>query len=366
MKILLLTTHLNLGGISTYVVTLAKYLKLKGVDVIVASSGGSMLAELDKAGVSHYFLNIRTKNEISPKLFLSMPRLLEIVEDEGVTHIHSHTRIAQVLGLLTAKMKNIHYVSTCHGFYKRRIGRLFLPAWGERVVAISDPVREHLVNKFKVNKSKIKLIYNGVEPDKFMARVTDRDKEEIRRYFNVEDGGNVVGGVSRLEKVKGYQYLIRAIPYILKECPDTKFILVGDGTYRKKLVRLAERLGVEDKIVFTGKVEDVDIILGLIDIFVHPAIWEEGFGLAVLEAMAAGKPILASNTGGVYALVKDGVNGWLLKPKSIDEIAINVVKMIKESALMKKMGESSREFAVSKFSMSRMADEMISLYRELN
>jgi glycosyltransferase involved in cell wall biosynthesis len=365
MKVLMLTTHLNLGGVSSYVVTLSKYLSERGVEVVCASGGGRLVAELDKVNVPHYDLPIVTKNELHIKLFFCFLKLIEIIDSEEITIIHAHTRVAQVLGAWLAKTKNVRFVSTCHGFYKRRLGRRLFPAWGERVIAISDPVREHLVNDFHVSKSNIVLIYNGVEIDRFDLKLSDFDKEELRRYYNISEGGVIVGGISRLEKVKGYQYFLRAIPSVLEKHPTTKFVLIGDGKYRKKLMKLVRKLNIQDKVIFTGKVEGVDVALGLIDIFVHPAIWEEGFGLAVLEAMASGKPIIVSNTGGIYALVKEGVNGWLLPPRNVEELSSAITKMIADPDLVKTMGANSRKLAREKFSMERMAEQMHSLYKEL-
>jgi glycosyltransferase involved in cell wall biosynthesis len=366
MKVLMLTSHLNLGGVSSYVVTLAKYLSQRGVDVVCASGGGRLVSELEKSGLKHYEVPICTKNELHIKLFFCFLKLIEIIEKEEITIVHAHTRVAQVVGQWLHRTRDINFVTTCHGFYKRRLGRRLFPAWGERVVAISDPVREHLVNDFNVPKSKIQLVYNGVEIDRFDIKLSDFDKEELRRYYNISQEGFIVGGISRLEKVKGYQYLIRAIPAVLAKYPKTKFVIIGDGKYKKKLIALARKLDIKDKIVFTGKVEGVDVALGLIDIFVHPAIWEEGFGLAVLEAMAASKPVLVSNTGGIYALVKEEVNGLLLGPRKTDELSAAIIRMIETPGLIESMGKAGRRLAQEKFSMERMAEEIHDLYEEID
>lgn len=365
MKVLFLTTHLNVGGISIYVVTLAKYLAKRGIEVVCASAGGTFVSELHRCGIPHYEIPIKTKNELDGKLLFAFFKIIEILDKEGITHIHAHTRVSHVLAAYVKMARKIHVITTCHGFYKRRILRRIFPAWGDRVVAISDPVREHLVNDFKVPKQRISLVYNGVEPEKFDVRLTEHDKAELRRYYKIGSDGLVVGGISRLEKVKGYQGFIRAIPHILKKHPMTKFILVGSGKYKKKLMKLARRLHIENKIIFIGKVEDVGIILELIDIFVHPALWREGFGLAVLEAMTAGKPIVVSNLGGVYALVKEGVNGWLLSPGDVMALADSITRLLDDPALLREMGNNSRRIARETFSMDRMANDIIKVYTEV-
>lgn len=365
MKILFVTTHMNVGGVTTYIITLAKYLKKNGVDVVCASSGGTLVSELENLGVKHYEISIQTKNELHPKMLFAFFKALEIVDKEEITHVHSHTRVAQVLASWLKMARGIYFVSTCHGFFKRRLTRRFFPAWGDRVIAISDPVREHLVNDFKVKKSKIRMVHNGVEANKYEVNLSSYDRDELRKYYGVGKTGYVVGGISRLAKMKGYQNLIRAIPSVIKKYPDTKFVIIGYGKYKKKLIKLARRLKVDEHIVFTGKVEDVGVALELIDVFVLPSISSEGFGLAVLEAMAAGKPIIVSNLGGVYALVKEDINGWLLPPGDINELSKAIIKLIDCPDLIESFGKNSYRIAREQFSMERMAAGIIDVYKEV-
>lgn len=363
MKILHLTSHMNVGGITTYVMGLSARLKKKGIEVCCASAGGTLVDELEGSGVRHFEIPVRTKNFLHIKILFALFKVIEIIDAEEITHLHAHTRVTQVLAMFVSRFRDVHVVTTCHGFYRPKLFRRLIPAWGERVIAISDPVREHLVNDFKVKKGKISLVYNGVEPKDLDVKLSDFDKQELRRYFNIGPKGMIVGGVSRLAKVKGYQHLIDAIPMILDRHPETKFVLVGYGDYADKLKKQAMELGVDERIVFTGKVEDVGVVQQLIDVFVHPAIWQEGFGLAILEAMAAGKPIVASNTGGVYALVKENFNGWLINPGDAEAIAGSVIKLLDNPELISTFGEHSRKVACEEFSVDRMANGILDVYK---
>ena len=365
MKVLFLTTHLDVGGISTYVVTLAKNLQRSGVDVICASAGGRLVSELERSGIVHYEIPIRTKNELHLKLLFAFFKILEIIDKNDITHVHSHTRVSHVVGAFVHKVRTIHYVTTCHGFYKRRILRRLFPAWGDRVIAISYPIREHLVNDFKVSKVKTALVYNGVDASKFNVNLLPSDREELRRYYGIGQEGLIIGGISRLAQVKGYQYLVHALPSVLEKYPDTKVVLIGEGNYKKKLVKIARKYGVENSVYFIGKIEDVSMALEMIDIFVHPCTWQEGFGLAVLEAMAAGKPIIASNVGGLYALVKEDINGWLIPPGDAEALSQALNKLIGSEELLKSMGGNSKRIAREAFSMQKMTAEMTKVYQVL-
>src|SRR3990167_8758884 len=138
MRILLLTTHLNIGGISTYTVSLAKALKKKGHEGFVMSGGGMLMAELAQSGVSHINIDILTKSELSPKVFRAVLEISKIVKRTGIDIIHSQTRVTQVTGFFVSRLCGIPLVTTCHGFFNKNIGRIILPSWGERVIAISD------------------------------------------------------------------------------------------------------------------------------------------------------------------------------------------------------------------------------------
>ena len=138
MNILQLSTHLDIGGIGSYVVRTAGCLARKGHKVVVVSSGGSMAGELSGQGITHIKLNIRTKSELSPKLLFVLPRLLSIIRENNIQVIHAHTRVTQVLGCIASRLSGIPYVATCHGFFKLRASRRVFKCWGDKTIAISD------------------------------------------------------------------------------------------------------------------------------------------------------------------------------------------------------------------------------------
>lgn len=365
MKVLLLTTHLNLGGISTYVRDLAFKLKDQGLDPVCASSGGLLVAEIEKRGIKHFSLPIKTKSEVNPKLAFALMKLIELVEAEDIQVIHAHTRVTQVLAQMVSAFEGTPFVSTCHGFYKPRFSRKLFPCWGGRVAAISDAVRESLVNDFKVPKKQVQLIYNGVQVEKFQKRVSEKEKAALKKYFGLDENGLVVGGISRIEESKGYRQLIEASKIITARFPTVKFLLVGDGKAKGSLVEYVRKEGLSGNVVFSGAIEDVSIPLSIIDIFVLPAWGSEGFGLSVLEGMAAGKPVVATDVGGVYVLVKDGENGFLVPPKDVDALNGRICELLADRNLRERMGKRSAELASEKFSLDRVAQMVRDMYEEV-
>ena len=136
MNILFLTTHFNTGGITSYILTLGEALVKSGHKVWVASSGGNCVPRLESAGIRHVRINIRTKSEVSFKLWLSYGPLDRLIRKEGINIIHAQTRVTQVLGFFLSRARGVAMITTCHGFFRPRWFRKLFPCWGVAVIAI--------------------------------------------------------------------------------------------------------------------------------------------------------------------------------------------------------------------------------------
>lgn len=365
MRILLLTTHLNIGGISTYTVSLARALKLKGREVYVASSGGDLTAGLEKAGIAHINIDIFTKSELSPKVFRAIFEISRIARKLNIDVIHSQTRITQVAGFFASKLCSVPLVTTCHGFFHKNIGRAILPSWGDKVIAISDAVRENLVNYFGVDKARVSLIYNGVEAEKFLKAISKEEKDSLKDSFGIKKDCNVIGMISRFTPDKGHDTLLYGLSGILKEKPNTQLVLVGDGDKKQDMINLAQKLNLSDQVVFVKPQIDTVDVLSIMDIFMFTPARREGLGLAVLEAVASGKPVVATDVGGVSSVIENNVNGFLVEPAKPELLVEPVLRLLNDQALYAKMARSGREIAVRKFSIREMADRTENVYRSL-
>ncbi|MDD5238092.1 MAG: glycosyltransferase, partial [Candidatus Omnitrophica bacterium] len=140
MNILYLVNHLNIGGITSYSLTLSRGLIHRGHRVYVASSGTGLLSEFIKEGAFYIHIPIDTKQEVGPKIILSMFKLLPVIKKNNIDILHSNSRTTQVLGSLLSVFTGTPHVSTCHGFFKKRFFRRIFPCWGAKTIAISEPV----------------------------------------------------------------------------------------------------------------------------------------------------------------------------------------------------------------------------------
>lgn len=364
MKILLLTNHLNYGGIAAYTVSLARQLKKKGDFPLTASGGGDFLPLLEHEQITHVYASLNAKSELSLKVLAAVFKLASLVKGEKVDIIHAQTRTTQVAACLISKMTNIPFVSTCHGFFKNRIGRRIFPCWGSAVIAISEAVREHLVNDFSVAKKDIRLIHNGVEVEKFKREKSLQEIKNFKENAGVKESEIVVGIIARLSKVKGHCFLLMAAKEIVKLNYKVKFLIIGDGPEKENLVLSAQELGIENQVVFLNSTIDTSLPLKAMDIFIMPSI-SEGLGLSILEAMSSGLPVVASNVGGIYSLVKDGVNGFLVPPGSPCAILSAVKKLLDNPQLARQMGQRGQQTAEECFSLESMAEQTRNLYAEV-
>ncbi len=359
MNILYLTNHLNIGGITSYVFALAKGMKARGHNVYIASSGGELLNKFNEEGIIYVPLPIKTKSELSPKILISMYKLAQALKRYRIEIIHSNSRTTQVLAEVLAKYKDFLHVATCHGFFKRRITRRIFGTWGNKVIAVSQPVKEHLVRDFGVNDENVTLIYNGIDA----ARFKNQDaglKNQLKGNLGLNEA-QVVGIIGRLSDVKGHKFLIQAMDTVFKELPQARLVIIGEGKMKKRLVSLCSRLKIESKVLFIPSVKKTWDMLSIMDLFVMPSL-KEGLGLALMEAMAAGLAVIGSDVGGIKELVKNGENGLLIKPADAVGLAKAISELLRDNERRISLGMQAQAFISENFSQEKMIVETEKVY----
>lgn len=362
MKVLHVTTHVNIGGITNYILTLSKAVKPLGIRCVVASSGGNMEEDFIRSGIASRRLPINTKFEFGPKAIISGYLLSALVKDGHVSLIHAHTRVSQVAAAIASKRTGVPYVTTCHGYFKKRF-RSVIDTWGERVIAISDAVKTHLIEDLGVDEKRVSLVYSGVDNERFAEGFRDAEKVRIREDLGLDDGP-VIGQIGRLSPVKGQQFLIRAMKDILAQVPKAQAVIVGDGPDDAALKAMARSLGVYNRIRFVRSNVETPRIFAVMDVFVFPSV-KEGLGIGLLEAMSAGKACVASRIGGINDIVRDGETGLLVKPESSVEISDAVLRLLNDPQLKERLGSAARMSVSERFSLGRWAEGVANVYREV-
>ena len=360
MNILFLTNHLNVGGITSYLLTLAPGLKARGHTVYLASGGGEDLSEFLKAGVECIPLPLRTKQEIHPKVFISALKAEREVRKRSIDVVHSNTRTTQVAACLIKHWTKVSHVSTCHGFFKPKLVRRLFPCWGEETIAISEPVKEHLVRDMGVRADAITVIHNGIDAERFSPCIS-ADRRAYKKKLGFADGP-LVGIIARLSDVKGHRYLIEAMKTVSISFPDARLLIVGEGKMHHDLNGWTQCLNLQEYVRFVPSVSDTRDVLSALDVFVMPSL-HEGLGLALMEAMAAGCPVVGSAVGGIKSLIQHEVTGLLSKPADADSIAAAIIRFLKDPAEGALMGRQARDFIRDRFSREDMVLKTEEVYQ---
>ncbi len=361
MNILLMTTHLNPGGITSYLYTLSKGLIDDGHRVWLLSAGGERDADFEAAGIRLVTRDIRTKSEASPKIYLALAQLKKLILSERIDVLHAHTRITQVMAALLSRMTGRPNVTTCHGFFKTRWNRKLFPCWGVRAIAISDPVVGHLVQDFGCSPAMVRLVPNGIDMERFYV-AEEEEKNEARATLELGDGP-VVGIIARLSDVKGIDVLIAAMPAVREAIPEVRLVIMGEGREETALRDQVRQLNLEGTVRFVKKVDDMARSLNMFDLFVMPSR-QEGLGLSVLEAQACGLCVVASRVGGLVSVIKDGATGFFVEPEDSAALAQKMIDLLSDDFTRRKVGQQARLWVSEHHAASGMVAGTVHVYQE--
>ena len=374
MRISILTpTFLpRVGGAEVVVFELAKQLINYGHDVNIITpkwlKGPKWLRKEETNGIEIFRFNIKRRiwKFIDP-FFHLQPLLKEMSPDILNAHYVSPTGFG---GFFWSKIMGIPSVFTLHGediydpIYSvpkvlQRLMKGVLRNCSD-ITAISSFVKNIVVRKFSISEERIKVIPNGVNTKKFAPYCNGT---AIREKYHIKDNELLVLTVQRLHPRKAVQYFLKVISKISKSEDRMRFMIVGDGPEKLKLMKLSRILKIEDKLIFTGFVPDSTLpsYYAACDIFTLHTLYE-GLGVVLLEAIASGKPVVTTIAGGTTDIIQDGVNGLLVKPRDIKAFTNAVLILANNKDLRTKMGERGREMAVDKFDWKTIAKKYIQVY----
>ena len=299
--------------------------------------------------------------------------LVRIIKTENPDVVHTHTSKAGILGRIAAKIARVPLnVHTPHGhvFFGHFgpilsrifmwIERLFEPLT-DRVIVLTDGERKDYTDLNVYPADKLVQIHSGVDIEKF--KQVPVCAVEKKRSLGLEQNGLVVGFVGWLLPIKGPMHLLKAMVDVWQDYEDTNLVFIGKGDLDVDLRAAALRAGANGRVNFLGWRNDIDEIMPLFDIFVLPSL-NEGMGRVIVEAMAAGKPVVASNVGGIPDLVKQNRNGLLVPPGDEKALAASIKQLISNPQKAKMMGQCGRKLC-NQFSLEAMVEKIDNLYQEL-
>lgn len=332
IKVLYVITSTGFGGAERLLLSYLKLLDRSKYDFYVCSlreKPDDLQKELSE--YSH-LINLKIKNKFN---VLVVPKLIKVINRIEPDIIHTHlfqarfyTTIAHFFSkkpiLITHKHNNVNLIK--HNIFI--ILEMISIFFNDKVIAISNAVAQSLIKLEFVPSKKIFILHNGIDFQKFYKIA---DNKPISSSSKI-----TIGVVCRLERQKGILYLLLAMKIILAKFPTAKLEIVGDGSLLEELEKFSKKIGISNSVKFFGKFADVIPFYKRMNIFVLPSIYE-GFGIVLLEAMAAGVPVVATSVDGVKEVVNDGEDGVLVRPKDPQAIADAVIKIIENDQLTERL-----------------------------
>lgn len=364
INVLHLVEDLKIGGLENVIASIVTGLDRDRYDAEVwcLVRGGQIADELIDMGVSVKILGMRSY--YNPLRIIALSRLMR---EKGVEILHTHGYFASTFGRLAAILARVpivitHVHSTYYGYSKRNLLiERFLSFFTDKIVCVSMAVQKFVLEVEGINEEKTLVIYNGVEE----PNTYETEMNVNRKSFGISDSDIVVITVASLTPHKGHSVLINAMHILTQEHQKLKLLIVGDGPLRNDLVEYVKRLGLSQNIMFTGLRRDIYSLLRLSDIFVLPSLEREGLGIAIIEAMVCGLPLVGTRLGGIPEVIEKNVNGLLVTSGNPEELAAAIEKLISDKTVRARMGQMGRKIFEKKFTVAKMTESIESLYDEL-
>ncbi|OGW87274.1 MAG: lipopolysaccharide heptosyltransferase II [Omnitrophica bacterium RIFCSPHIGHO2_02_FULL_46_11] len=358
MKIAQILPHLDVGGVETGTVDLAKALKKRGDQPYVISNGGVLVEELVKAGIPHLKLPVHQKSITSLRL---VREIADFLERERIDIIHARSRVPAWLAYLAVRRTNCDFVTTCHGYYSKHfLSRVM--GWGKKVIAISHSIGRRMIDDFGVPPERIALIHRGVDLSRYPFVQT--------KYDRPKSGPFKIINVGRITPIKGHQEFIRAVHLLSRRFQNFEVSIVGaadddKASYFRDLKIMVQRLGLNSQVKFLGTRRDIPELLKEADLLVLSSKIPEAFGRVLIEAGACGTAVIASRIGGILDVVNDNENGLLFSPENFEEMAVAMERLLRDRALAKKFSSNLRQKVEREFSLDRMVEKTCQVYDEV-
>jgi glycosyltransferase involved in cell wall biosynthesis len=364
INILHLYQNSKIGGVQQQIFSLIKSYNKDLFNPIFCCLGNKekIAEKLEQHGIEVITLNRTNYNRLSFKIIKD---LYKIIKEKNIHILRTHRYRSNLYGRIAGWLAGVPVIiSSVHDNYRsdkkieRKLMNKILSIITDKIVAVSESIKNDIIRYDKINPSKIEVINNGV--DTLIFRPQSKDYE-LLKSLGINNDDIVIGFVGRIVPAKGLEYLLEAFSYLKKEINNIKLLIVGDGAILKDLKNYSIELGISKYSIFTGERQDIQKILSCIDIFVMPSI-AEGLPNALLEAMSSGKTVVTTKVGGIPEIIKDRFNGLIIPDKNSEMLAKAIKELITDKDLSEKLGENARHFIIENYSIEAVNKKWETLY----
>ncbi len=370
--ILQVLPELEMGGVELGTIEIASELQKQGIKNFVASQGGRLVNDLNKMGVPHLTLPLKTKNIF--KMRKNADALAKFIKENGINIVHARSRAPAWSAYWAAKKAGVHYMTTFHGTYglgpwgiKKVYNKIM--TYGERVIVISNHIKNHVLKNYAADENKLRLVHRCVDVEKFNPDLVSQQRViKATNEYNIPEDKPVITLIGRVTRWKGQHLLVEALSKMKNK--NYYCVIAGDDqgrlNYVKEIRNLAQKYRLKNRIGFYGKVLDPQALMQVSNVILSTAIEPEAFGRISVEGQAMGKIVVASNIGGSLDTIKDGVNGKLFdsgNPYSLAAALDWALSLSEEEK--QKIAHAAQKNAKDNFTKQIMCDKTIAVYREL-
>lgn len=360
IRVLHLIQGLEVGGLEYMVVNLLNGLDMRRYQSSVCcyDTLGPLVKSLNGEVEIHH---LKRKQGVD---YTYSFKLAIFLKRKKIQILHLHNSTAFFYGVIAGKIARVPvivYTEHARDVFpdiKIRIADKFLSLFTDKVIVVAGYLKKNLIKYEWFNPLKMTTIYNGIDETKFNF---ESHPTEIREGLGLPENRKIIGIVARLDPIKNHKCLIKAMQLVIKKFSDSLLLIVGDGSQREELEGLTKNIGLERNVIFLGTRQDVPQLLSIMDIFILSSK-SEGLPITLLEAMAASKPIIATNVGGIPEVIENGINGILIPPDNSEAMAEAVLELLKDEEKSKKLGMMARKRFENNFTLPMMVRKYEELY----
>lgn len=356
MNILHLSRTMGQGGAEKVVIDLCQNTKLNFDNIVVLSSGGINVRELENFGIYHEKIPDLESKRIKD-IIITIKLIIKIIKKYNIDIIHSHHRMgafySQIVKIFSRKIRLVY---TAHNVFYNKKKLTQFSIKNTDIVAVGEGVKNNLINYYNIQANKINVINNSI---RYIKPIN------VTRPIECDENRVVISCIGRLSEQKGIEYLVKAVKQVIEKDPNANILvlIIGDGEKKEELIRLTNQLELNKYIKFLGYKSNVNDYIQFSQFVVSSSLWE-GFPLTLIECFAKGKTVVASNIVGNNEIIVDGYNGILFKKKDTNELCDIIIKLSRDKDLVKYLNENAKNTYFSKFSFEEYINKYIMLYNK--
>lgn len=368
IKVLNVISDTNIGGAGKDVITYCNNYDRDDIDLIVVIPVNSMLkCEIEKSGVRIIEVNGLKDKSLD---ILAIPKLVKIIKNVKPNIVHTHASLSARIAARFCKGVKIVYTKHCifppSNMYKyaivRKLNALFNKMFSDKIIASAKIAKQYLIDQGN-DDDMISVVENGVDQ---LNVISDEQKISVRSRYGIDKNDIVIGMLARIEKLKGHQYFVEAARTLVdKGYKNTKFLIMGTGSYEDELKLEVKKLNLEKYVIFTGFISNVEEMLNIVDIQVNASFLSETTCLSLLEGMSLGIPAVATDCGGTSCVIRSQENGVLVEKENSDEIVKGVIWLLEDKDRFQQIKENAIKIFNREFNSKRYAEGFEKVYESL-